>query len=114
MPTKYESYIDAESGYNIVSTLDYKIQSTLDSYLEETFYENKVANRVCGIVMNVNTGAILAMGTYPNFDLNTPNQLDEWSLSQISQYGEGTGGISGEIQRISTGALEKQGNLVFI
>ena len=90
MPTKYESYIDAESGYNIVSTLDYKIQSTLDSYLEETFYENKVANRVCGIVMNVNTGAILAMGTYPNFDLNTPNQLDEWSLSQISQYGEGT------------------------
>lgn len=84
MPTKYESYIDAENGYNIVTTIDYKIQSILDNYVEETFYDNGAGNRACGVVMNCKTGAILALSTYPNFDLNDPYTLDDWSVSQLA------------------------------
>ena len=90
LPTKYESYVDAESGYNIVTTIDHKVQSILESYLEESFYDNKAGNRVCGLVMDVNTGGILAMATYPNFDLNDPYVLDGWSTEQLNAYVEGT------------------------
>lgn len=86
MPTKYESYIDAENGYNIVTTIDYKIQGMLENYVEETFYDNVAGYRTCGIVMNCDTGAILAMATYPNFNLNDPYTLDDWSLQQLAAY----------------------------
>ncbi len=90
IPTKYESYTESESGYNIVTTIDYKIQSILENYLKQPFYDNDSNNRTCGVVMDCNTGAILAIGTYPNFDLNDPRTLDEWSLSQLGAYVQGS------------------------
>ncbi len=90
IPTKYESYTEAESGYNIVTTIDYKIQAILENYVKASFYDNDSANRCCGIVMNCKTGAILGMSIYPSFDLNNPSQLDEWSLSQLNAYVPGS------------------------
>ncbi|MBO5648533.1 MAG: PASTA domain-containing protein, partial [Clostridia bacterium] len=90
IPAKYESYTEAESGYNVVTTIDYKIQSMLEQQVMDTFYDNNSMNRCCGIVMDVNTGAILAMATYPDYDLNNPSQLDDWSLSQLSAYVPGS------------------------
>lgn len=90
MPFEYESYIEAENGYNIETTIDIYIQYELEKQLEATYYDNGADERVCGIVMDVNTGAILAMATYPTFDLNSPRELDEFSLSKLEGYTEGT------------------------
>ncbi|MBO5669975.1 MAG: hypothetical protein J6S41_00365, partial [Clostridia bacterium] len=72
MPFDYESYVEAENGYNIVTTLDMYIQYELENQLKATYDESGAGNRVTGIVMDVNTGGILGMGTYPPFDLNSP------------------------------------------
>ncbi len=90
IPTKYESYTESESGYNVVTTIDYKIQSILENYVRATFYDNDAQNRSCGIVMDCNTGAILAIATYPSFDLNNPAALDDWSLSQLASLVPGS------------------------
>lgn len=96
MPFAYERYIEASDGYNIVTTLDIYIQYELENQLEKTFWESGAANRVTGIVMEVGTGAILAMATYPSFDLNDPYTLDEYSMSVLADEGltEGSEGYT--------------------
>lgn len=90
MPFAYETYISEENGYNIVTTIDKYIQSALENQLEMTYYDSGAGNRVTGIVMDVKTGGILGMATYPSFDLNVPYELDEDSVAKLSQYKEGT------------------------
>ena len=92
MPFAYERYIEASDGHNIVTTLDIYIQYELENQLEKTFWESGAANRVTGIVMEVGTGAVLAMATYPSFDLNDPYTIDEYSMSVLAEEGlkEGT------------------------
>ncbi len=84
MPFDYESYVEAENGYNIVTTLDMYIQYELENQLKTTYYESAAGNRVTGIVMDVNTGGILGMATYPPFDLNQPYTLDEESEAKLA------------------------------
>lgn len=83
MPFEYERFIEADDGYNIVTTLDIYIQYELENQLEKTYIESGAANRVCGIVMDPNTGDVLAMATYPTFDLNDPYTLDEYSAAEL-------------------------------
>ncbi len=90
MPFEYETYISEENGYNIVTTIDKYIQSALENQLEMTYHDSEAGNRVTGIVMDVKTGGILGMATYPAFDLNVPYELDEDSVAKLSQYTEGT------------------------
>ena len=78
MPYNYETYIDAENGANLVTTIDYKIQSFLEKYLEEAAIESGCEARACGIVMDPSTGEIYAMATYPYFDLNDPYTLPDY------------------------------------
>ena len=75
LPDEYEKYIEAKDGYNVITTLDSKIQSILENQLKLTYEDNRAGNGVCGVVIDVNNGEILAMGTYPNFDLNSPYTL---------------------------------------
>lgn len=82
MPFEYESFIDPESGYSIETTLDVYIQHELENQLKATYEENLPNERVTGIVMNVNTGDILGMATYPPYDLNDPRVLDEYSMAK--------------------------------
>ncbi len=77
MPFKYESYIEAENGVNIVLTIDWTIQSYLEKQLEIALRDHKATNKVCGIIMDVNTGEILAMSTKPDFNPNNHNELTE-------------------------------------
>lgn len=90
MPFEYETYVEAENGYNIVTTLDPYIQLVLENQLETAYHDHAAANRVCGIVMDVNTGGILAMATGPDFDLNSPRELDDDSKAVLSGFEEGT------------------------
>ena len=84
MPFNYESYVEAQDGYTLETTLDVNIQLELENQLRQTFLDNGSNERVCGIVMNVKTGAILAMATYPTFDLNDPRKLDDQSLEMLA------------------------------
>ena len=88
MPYNYETYVDAENGANIVTTLDYKIQSYLEKYLEEAAIESGSKDRACGIIMNVKTGEIYAMATYPSFDLNTPREIPSYYDDTLAEYAE--------------------------
>ena len=90
MPFEFETYISEENGYNIVTTLDKFIQTTLEEQLKTTYYNSAAGNRVTGIVMDVKTGGILGMATYPSFDLNDPYTLDEDSLKKLEDYTKGT------------------------
>ncbi|MBQ7645705.1 MAG: PASTA domain-containing protein, partial [Clostridia bacterium] len=83
---KYESYVDAIDGYNLVTTIDYTVQGILEKYLKEAFEDNGAANRVAGIVMDVNTGEIYADATYPDFDLNAPFELPDYYQNILDEY----------------------------
>lgn len=83
----YESYIPAIDGYNITTTIDVYIQAELEAQLEESYIESGAKNRACGIVMDVDTGAILAMAVYPPYDLNNPSKLDDQSQRTLDESG---------------------------
>lgn len=100
MPNDYASYIEAIDGYNLQTTIDTTVQSFLEEQLEKTVVDHEVQNRACGIVMDVKTGAILAMATSSPFDLNDPWKLDDLSEQtlQFSGYEEGSDAYA-ELQR---------------
>ena len=62
----------AKDGSNLVLSLDVNIQEVAERYLNEAIKANNVENRGAAIVMNVKTGAILAMASKPDFDPNNP------------------------------------------
>lgn len=87
MPYEYEEYIEASDGCHLHTTLDVYVQSALDEQLRTAYTESNGQNRAAGIVMNVRTGAVLAMSTYPDFDLNDPWTLDEQSAGRLERSG---------------------------
>lgn len=91
MPYEYSSYIEAVSGYNLTTTIDTTIQSFLEEQLEAAVTKSDAQNRACGIVMDVKSGAILAMATSSPFDLNDPWTLDANSQSQLDSSGYAVG-----------------------
>jgi len=87
LDTEYSTYIPSEDGLSLVTTIDTYIQSELESQLENILITHGVNNRVAGIVMNTQTGAILAMATSSPFNPNSPYQLDEISLKKLAESG---------------------------
>ena len=67
---KYESTIDAEQGHSLVMTIDQSVQNFAEKYLEVAVKETGAKNRGICIVMEVDTGAILAMATKGDYDPN--------------------------------------------
>ena len=67
----------AKDGSNLVLSLDVNVQEIAERYLNEAIAANTVENRGCAIVMNVKTGAILAMASKPDFDPNAPLDFSE-------------------------------------
>ncbi len=75
MPFKYEKMYEAKDGNDIVLTIDVNIQQFLEKHLEQAVIEHNVKNKAAGVVMDVQTGEILAMSTKPDFDPNSPNEI---------------------------------------
>lgn len=98
MPFKYDDYIEPQDGNSLVLTVDEVVQHYLEKHLQDALVQDKVANKVTGIVMNVDTGAILAMATEPDFDPNSPFQLSDADQQKLA-------GLSGD-------ALTKEKNLL--
>ena len=76
----YEQYYDAENGHNLVLTLNTNVQLSLENGLESMLKKYGAQNGGTGIVMDVNSGAIIAMASYPNYDLNEPGVLYDDTL----------------------------------
>jgi stage V sporulation protein D (sporulation-specific penicillin-binding protein) len=80
MPYEYTQLVDPIAGNNIVTTIDVTVQQYLEKYLSKAVKDNDIRNRACGIIMNVNTGAILAMATMPDFDPSDYLTIKDTSL----------------------------------
>ncbi|MBQ5799761.1 MAG: PASTA domain-containing protein [Oscillospiraceae bacterium] len=72
---QYEQYFDARNGDSLVTTLDTTIQYYLEKGLEELESRYGTGVGATGIVMDVNTSAILAMASLPTYDLNAPGTI---------------------------------------
>lgn len=79
-----EEYLNsASSGDDVVLTIDETIQHFLEKHLKEAVAENKLKEGAAGIVMNPKTGEILAMATKPDFNLNTPYDVEQFQKYAI-------------------------------
>ncbi len=78
---EYSVEYPAGDGNSLVLTISQNIQSVTEKYLSAAVKEHNVANRGVAIVMNVKTGAILAMATMPDFDLMDPYTLNDEALA---------------------------------
>lgn len=78
----YEQYYDAENGHSLVLTLDANVQLSLENGLENMLKKYDAKNGGTGIVMDVNTGAIIAMASYPNYDLNDYSTIFDAALQK--------------------------------
>jgi stage V sporulation protein D (sporulation-specific penicillin-binding protein) len=88
MPNQYEMYYDAMDGYDLYLTIDETIQHFAEKHLETAVIENEVAERGCAIVMDVKTGAILAMATKGDFDLNEPRIIADEGVRRALENAE--------------------------
>ena len=73
---EYKSVYEAKQGTSLVLTVDETIQRYLENALSSC-YETSKANSCTGIVMDVKTGAILAMSTKGDFDPNDPYTIND-------------------------------------
>ena len=77
-----ENYVPAVDGNDLVLTIDLNIQSIVEKYLEEACIDNKCTDGGNVIVMNPQNGDILAMATYPSYNLNEPYEPYTEELKQ--------------------------------
>ncbi len=80
IPFQLDQVHDAKNGANLVLTIDQHIQNYLENGLTEVYNKSKSAGAY-GIVMDVQTGAILAMAGKPDYDLNAPETLTTEGLA---------------------------------
>ncbi len=78
IPDENQTYIPAENGSDITLTIDANIQSIVEKYLEQACIENECGRGGNAIIMNPKTGDILAMATYPDYNLNTPFSMPDY------------------------------------
>ena len=78
-----EVYIDPVDGNDIVLSLDMTIQSIVEKHLEEACIDNVCTDGGSIIMMNPKNGDILAMATYPNYDLNNPYTVEDENLKLL-------------------------------
>lgn len=91
MPFTYERVEEATKGNSLVLTIDSYIQYTAEKYLQTAIEQNLIAERGAAVVMNVKTGAILAMAVKGDFNPNEPFVLsaeDQAKLDAVTDETE--------------------------
>lgn len=76
IPNTEQSYIPAQNGSNITLTIDTNIQTIVEKYLKQAVTENSCVRGGTAVIMKPSTGDILAMATYPDYNLNSPFEVD--------------------------------------
>lgn len=82
IPDQSQTYISPENGSDIVLSIDVTIQSIVEKYLKQAVEENNCNRGGIVIAMKPDTGDVLAMAQYPNYDLNTPFEPNTENLKQ--------------------------------
>ena len=77
MLSQYADRSNTQNGYNVNTTIDTTIQLYAESILEEGIAKYDVINGAFCIVMDPNTGAVKALASYPDYDLNNPNEVSD-------------------------------------
>jgi len=78
-----EEYEDAIDGNHIVLTIDMKIQSIVEKYLSEACIDNVCTDGGNVIIMNPKNGDVLAMSTYPEYNLNDPYTINKEEVKSV-------------------------------
>ena len=86
----YEQYFAAKNGSDLTLTLDTTIQYYLEKGIESMVDKFSAANGASGIVIDAKTGGILAMASYPNYDLNDFLTVSDQTLQERIERGEST------------------------
>lgn len=81
----YEKVENAVKGTSLVLTLDSYVQYTAEKYLETAIEQNEIAERGAAVVMNVNTGAILAMAVKGDFNPNDPFTISKEDQKKVDE-----------------------------
>ncbi len=80
-----EDYISATNGKDIVLTIDMTIQAICEKYLENACIDNQCTDGGNIIVINPKNGDILGLASYPNYNLNSPYEINNEELKAIWQ-----------------------------
>ena len=86
----YEQYFAAEDGGDLTLTLDATIQYYLEKGMESMLDKFSAANGAAGVVLNAKTGGIMAMASYPNYDLNDFSTVQDKTLLERIERKEST------------------------
>lgn len=78
-----EKYTNAIDGNDVITTVDMTIQSIVEKYLEDACIDNKCTDGGNIIIANPTTGDILAMATYPSYNLNSPYEINNEELKNV-------------------------------
>ena len=81
--TSYEDYVDAQDGLDLHLTIDTTVQYYLEKQLSQAVQDYDIQNGAAGIIMDPKTGAILAMASLGNFDLNNYQRVSAGIQSEI-------------------------------
>ena len=84
MPYSVSQYIAPQDGYDVTLTIDYVIQSFVEKAMEDALVKYNAKAIQC-VVMDPQTGEVLAMGNKPDFDLNDPPRDDLDTLKALSR-----------------------------
>ena len=78
-----ENYVSAIDGNDLVLTVDFTIQSIVEKYLKEACIDNVCTDGGNVVIMNPQNGDVLAMATYPNYNLNLPYEAYTDELKDV-------------------------------
>ena len=81
IPNGQQSYVAAQNGNAVTLTIDVNVQSIAEKYLSQAVTDNK-ADGGNVIIMNPSNGDILAMATYPDYNLNEPYTINTSELKE--------------------------------
>ena len=86
MPFSYEAYLQAQRGCDVILTLDATVQACLEKEMDAAIARYDVRNGAFGLVMDVNTGEILAMATRGGYDPNNYLEIaDGQTLAELER-----------------------------
>ena len=86
MPFSYEKYVQSQPGCSVILTLDTTVQACLEKQMASAIARYDVQNGAFGIVMDVDTGEILAMATLGGYDPNNYLEIyDEGVAAHLEQ-----------------------------
>ena len=85
MPFQYDQYVQAQDGYDLVLTIDETAQSIVEKHLQAGLEACGALEGGTAVLMNVKTGAILALSTKGDYDPNDPFTISQEAEDAIPE-----------------------------